>query len=186
MELRSVAYNPTLAPGMGGMMQGMSGMQGMPGMMQGMQGAMQGMEGMQGMQGMPGMMPGMQGAPMAGGLGMYPPSGFVNLDVDMDPGFVSLDLGGPMPCSPCGEPVMQHLPHCPMPMPVPTPAPAPAPAPAHEVYVVKKGDTVYKIAKRYGTTMQAIILGNNLRNPDLIYPGQILFIPGVSTSEFYG
>ena len=155
MELRSVAYNPTQAPGM-------QGMQGMQGMMPGMQGMMPGMQGM-------------QGAPMAGGPGMYPPGGLVNLDVDADPGFVSLDLGGPMACSPCGEPMMQHH-HCPM----------PAPKPAHEVYVVKKGDTVYKIAKRYGTTMQAIILGNNLRNPDLIYPGQILFIPGVSTEEYYG
>ena len=157
MELRSVAYNPTQVPGM----QGMSDMSGMPGM--------------QGM--MPGMMQGMQGMPMAGGPGMYPPSGLVNLDVDADPGFVSMDLGGPMACSPCGEPMMQqHYHHC----------PTPAPKPAHEVYVVKKGDTVYKIAKRYGTTMQAIILGNNLRNPDLIYPGQILFIPGVSTEEHYG
>ncbi|MCO1601252.1 LysM peptidoglycan-binding domain-containing protein [Desulfosporosinus nitroreducens] len=171
MELRSVAYNPTFTPGMQGMqgMQGMEGMQGMPGM-----------EGMQGMQGMPGM-PGMQGGMMHGGPCMYPPGGFVNLDVDMDPGFVSLDLEGPRPCSPCGSPVMQqrhhhHEHHC----PVPTPTPSP------EVYVVKKGDTVWKIAKRYGTTMQGIILANNLRNPDLIYPGQILFIPGASTEEFYG
>ncbi|MDP4127828.1 MAG: LysM peptidoglycan-binding domain-containing protein [Bacillota bacterium] len=158
MELRSVAYNPTMAPGM----QGMTDMSGMQGMMPGMQ-----------MQGMP-------GAPMAGGPGMYPPSGLVNLDVDMDPGFVSLDLGGPMPCSPCGEPMMHHEyhHHC--------APPAPAPQPAHEVYVVKKGDSVYKIAKRFGTTRQAIILANNLRNPDLIYPGQILFIPGVSTERYYG
>ena len=160
MELRSVAYNPTLAPGMGGMMEGMSGMQGM----------------------------------MPGGPAMYPPSGFVNLDVDMDPGFVSLDLNGPMPCSPCSEPVMQQQQHyhhhCAMPMSMPAPtsysAPVPEPEPTHEVYVVQKGDTVYKIAKRYGTTMQAIILGNNLRNPNLIYPGQILFIPGVSSAEYYG
>ena len=72
---------------------------------------------------------------------------------------------------------MQH--HCPMPMPAPTPV--------HQVYVVKKGDSVYKIAKRYGTTMEAIILANNLSNPNLIYPGQILLIPtAVSSSEFYG
>lgn len=199
MELRSVAYNPNLAPGVAGM-QGMTGMQGMPGMegmagMQGMQGmaGMQGMEGMQGMQGMPGMqgmagMHGMHGMP--GGPGMYPPGGFVNLDVDMDPGFVSLDLDGPRPCSPCGthgleaqqyqqqfeyEPERRQR-RCPMPTPTPSP----------EVYVVKKGDSVWKIAQRYGTTMQAIILANNLRNPDLIYPGQILLIPGASTEEFYG
>ncbi|KUO71414.1 MAG: hypothetical protein APF81_06110 [Desulfosporosinus sp. BRH_c37] len=123
---------------------------------------------MEGMQGMPGMQ-------MAPG---YPPGGFVNLDVDMDPGCVSYDVGGPMPCSPCGTPVMHHHQPCPI--------PAPAPAPAHQVYVVKKGDSVYKIAKRFGTTMQAIILANNLRNPNLIYPGQILLIPTVSTGEFYG
>jgi len=164
MELRSVAYNPTQAPGM----QDMQGMQ------------QPGMPGMQGMQGMPGMQQGMQqGVPAA--PGMYPPGGMVNLDVDMDPGFVSYDVGGTMPCypcDPCGPMMPQHQP-CPM----PTPAPAPTPAP--KVYVVKKGDTVYKIAKRYGTTMEAIIAANNLRNPSLIYPGQILLIPK-TTEEFYG
>ena len=130
-----------------------------------------------GMPGMPGMMPGMQMAP-----GMYPPGGFVNLDVDMDPGFVSYDVGGPMPCSPCGTHAIHHHQPCPMPMPMPMPTPAPE----KKVYVVKKGDTVYKIAKRFGTTMEAIILANNLRNPNLIYPGQVLLIPTVSTGEFFG
>ena len=155
MELRSVAYNPTQAPGM----QDMQGMQ---------------QQGMPGMQGMQGMQQGMPAAP-----GMYPPGGMVNLDVDMDPGFVSYDVGGTMPCypcDPCGPMMPQHQP-CPMPTPAPTPAP--------KVYVVKKGDTVYKIAKRYGTTMEAIIAANNLRNPSLIYPGQILLIPK-TTEEFYG
>lgn len=126
---------------------------------------------------MQGMMPGMQMAP-----GMYPPGGFVNLDVDADPGFVSYDVGGPMPCSPCGTPVMHHQHHQPCPMPMPTPTPTPE----NKIYVVKKGDTIYKIAKRYGTTMEAIIAANNLRNPNLIYPGQILLIPTVSTGQFYG
>ncbi|MHB8073777.1 LysM peptidoglycan-binding domain-containing protein [Desulfosporosinus fructosivorans] len=175
MELRSVAYNPT-QPGMQGMagMQGMQGMQGMEGM-----GGMQGMQGMPEMQHcMPGMQHGMQMAP-----GMYPPGGFVNLDVDMDPGCVSYDVGGPMHCSPCETPMMQHHhQQCPL----PTPMPMPTPTPSTKVYVVKKGDTVYKIAKRFGTTMEAIIAANNLRNPNLIYPGQVLLIPIVSTGEFYG
>ncbi|KGK90592.1 hypothetical protein DP73_07095 [Desulfosporosinus sp. HMP52] len=125
---------------------------------------------------------------MHGAPGMYPPGGFVNLDVDLDPGFVSLDLDGPRPCSPCGTPVMehhhqqheyhQHHPKRPCP-------PMPTPTPSNEVYVVKKGDSVWKIAQRYGTTMQAIILANDLRNPDLIYPGQILIIP-VTSGEFFG
>jgi nucleoid-associated protein YgaU len=159
MELRSVAYNQTQALGM----QGMSGMQGMQGMQD-----MSGMPGMQGMQGM-------QGMPM--GPEMYPPSGFANLDVASNPGFGCYDDGCcPMPCSPCDTPEMYH--HQPCPMPTPTPV--------NKVYVVKKGDTVYKIAKRFGTTMQAIISANNLRNPSLIYPGQILFIPTLSTEECYG
>ncbi|KJS50884.1 MAG: hypothetical protein VR66_00325 [Peptococcaceae bacterium BRH_c23] len=125
------------------------------------------------------------------GHGMYPQGGFVNLDVDMDPGFATLDLDSQMGCAPCGPHMMHHQQHCPMPTPMPIPIPTPTPEP--EVYVVKTGDTIYKIAKRYGTTMQAIILANNLRNPDLIYPGQILFIPGASrltgvlgVSEFRG
>lgn len=46
-------------------------------------------------------------------------------------------------------------------------------------YVVKKGDNLSKIAKKYKTTWKAIynknkdIIGNN---PNLIYPGQILYI----------
>ncbi|HHY27568.1 MAG TPA: LysM peptidoglycan-binding domain-containing protein, partial [Desulfitobacterium dehalogenans] len=46
-------------------------------------------------------------------------------------------------------------------------------------YVVRRGDSVYKIAQKFGTTMQAIILANNLCNPDLIFPGQVLIIPCV-------
>jgi len=131
---------------------------------------MQGMQGMQGMNGMP-MAP-----------GMYPPGGLVNLDVDMDPGFVSYDVGGagPMPCCP---PMMPHHEAC---CPTPMPCPMPTPAPKPKVYVVKKGDSVYKIAKRFGTTMEAIIVANKLHNPSLIYPGQVLLIPKVSTEEFYG
>lgn len=76
------------------------------------------------------------------------------------------------PCSPIPRPsyeeqVMQY--HCPNPLPAPTPA--------KEVYLVKQGDSVYQIAKRYGTTMQAIIRANNLNNPNLIFPGQFLLIP---------
>ena len=139
MELRSVAYNPTQAPGM----QGMQGMPGMNDMMQGMQGV--------------------NGMPMA--PGMYPPGGFMNLDGDMDPSYGSYDVGGPMPCCP---PMMPHHEHC-----CPPPCPMPTPTPKPKVYVVKKGDSVYKIAKRFGTTMEAIIVVNKLHNPSLIYPGQV-------------
>ncbi|MCG0275054.1 MAG: DUF3794 domain-containing protein [Thermosediminibacteraceae bacterium] len=49
--------------------------------------------------------------------------------------------------------------------------------PAMTIYIVQKGDTLWKIAKRYNVTLDAIIKANNLTNPDLIYPGQRLIIP---------
>jgi LysM repeat protein len=46
-------------------------------------------------------------------------------------------------------------------------------------YVVQQGDTVSKIAARFGTTVQAIVqLNPSLRvNPNFIFPGQRIQIP---------
>lgn len=44
-------------------------------------------------------------------------------------------------------------------------------------YTVKRGDTLYKIANRYGITVNEIVELNNIKNPNLIYVGQILRIP---------
>jgi LysM repeat protein len=55
------------------------------------------------------------------------------------------------------------------------------PASAHaqgQVYVVQRGDTLYSIARRYGTTVQAIMNANGLRNGNFIWAGQRLVIPG--------
>jgi LysM repeat protein len=61
-----------------------------------------------------------------------------------------------------------------------TPVPTTAPYPTS--YVVVRGDTLYSIARRYGTTVQAIALANNIANPSLIYAGQRLNIPGGGTT----
>ena len=46
-------------------------------------------------------------------------------------------------------------------------------------YTVKKGDTLSAIAKRYGTTVDAILKANpNIKNPNLIKVGQVIVIPG--------
>jgi murein DD-endopeptidase MepM/ murein hydrolase activator NlpD len=45
------------------------------------------------------------------------------------------------------------------------------------VYTVQPGDTLVAIALRYGTTVEAIALANDLANPNLIIPGQRLIIP---------
>jgi len=49
------------------------------------------------------------------------------------------------------------------------------------VYVVRRGDTLYSIARRYGTTVQAIMNANGLRNGNFIWVGQRLTIPGASS-----
>lgn len=43
-------------------------------------------------------------------------------------------------------------------------------------YIVKSGDTLSSIAKKYGTTYQKIAKDNNISNPNKIYPGQKLII----------
>lgn len=41
-------------------------------------------------------------------------------------------------------------------------------------YVVRPGDTVLSIAERYGLELENLLQLNNLENPNIIYPGQIL------------
>ena len=60
-------------------------------------------------------------------------------------------------------------------------APAAAPAaPAAQTYTVVRGDTLSAIAKRFygkASEYRKIASANNLANPDLIHPGQVLTIP---------
>ena len=44
-------------------------------------------------------------------------------------------------------------------------------------HVVKPGETLYQIARRYGVSVSSIVQANNLWNPNLIYSGQVLLIP---------
>lgn len=45
------------------------------------------------------------------------------------------------------------------------------------VYIVKHGDCLSVIAKKYRTTEETIIALNNLTDQNSIYPGQKLMIP---------
>lgn len=44
------------------------------------------------------------------------------------------------------------------------------------LYVVKKGDTLWQLAKKFNSTVDDIASINDIENPDLIYPGQKLII----------
>ena len=43
-----------------------------------------------------------------------------------------------------------------------------------EYYTVKSGDNLTKIASKYGTTVNQLVIWNNIKNPNLIYAGQKL------------
>jgi spore germination protein len=61
---------------------------------------------------------------------------------------------------------------------IPTPSPSPTPEPMPTItYTVQPGDTLYKIAQKFGTSVNTLSKLNNIQDPDLIYPGQTLLIP---------
>ncbi len=68
------------------------------------------------------------------------------------------------------------------PTPVPGATATPVPSGTTVVHVVQRGDTLYSIARRYGTTVQAIATLNNIVNPSRIYAGQRLVIQTGSTT----
>lgn len=58
--------------------------------------------------------------------------------------------------------------------PVPAPVEKPPASAAQRSYTVQRGDTLSGIAARYGTTWQQLQKNNGIKNPDLIFPGQVL------------
>ncbi|MDO4888359.1 MAG: LysM peptidoglycan-binding domain-containing protein [Actinomycetaceae bacterium] len=58
--------------------------------------------------------------------------------------------------------------------------PAAQEQPAATTHTVASGETLSHIARRYGTSVQAIASANNIADPGRIYPGQQLTIPGAA------
>ena len=53
-------------------------------------------------------------------------------------------------------------------------------------YTVKRGDTLWGIAKKFGVTVSAVANANNIRNPNLIYVGEVFIIPHMTSTESSG
>ena len=51
------------------------------------------------------------------------------------------------------------------------------------IYFVKKGDTLWKIAKRFRTTVDEIVSANNIEDPNRINVGEQLFIPKTNSNK---
>lgn len=72
-----------------------------------------------------------------------------------------------------------EIPVCSMPVQPPEPE-----EPQAVRYTVRTGDTLSGIAARYRTTVPALVQLNHIKNPDLIYAGQVLVIsPGGSSKQ---
>jgi LasA protease len=67
-------------------------------------------------------------------------------------------------------------------VPIPTPTPdqarvMPTLRVSSDTYVIKPNDTLGQIAKLYGVPLATLVEINNIANPDLVEPGQVLEIP---------
>jgi LysM repeat protein len=69
-----------------------------------------------------------------------------------------------------------------------TPDPTPVPAPTPQVYVIKAGDTLSKIAREFGLTVEQLLAANEetIEDPDRIVVGDEIIIPLPPADEVDG
>ncbi len=82
------------------------------------------------------------------------------------------------PVSSATEPATTAVPAAPPPEPGANSAPAPAAAAVPGTYTVQTGDSVFKIAKQFGTNHLVLIDLNDLEEPYVLSIGQVLKVPG--------
>lgn len=51
---------------------------------------------------------------------------------------------------------------------------------SHRLYIVKKGNNLTEISREYGVSIESIVQLNDIKNPNLIYVGEVLRIPTIN------
>lgn len=117
-------------------------------------------------------------AGIAGAVGAIGPVGPAGA-----PGMVGA-AGAPGGQGPAGTPGTTTPAPTPKPVPVPVPKPVTTiPGPVATHYTVVAGDTISGIALKLGITQAALLAANHqITNPNLIQPGQVLTVPGKTTT----
>ncbi len=85
------------------------------------------------------------------------------------------DRTHPPPAVPVASLVDPRVTPWPTGTPAPTPPPTPSPTPL--IHTVQSGDTLGGLAERYDVSVEDLMAANNLLNPDVLSPGQVLIIP---------
>lgn len=70
----------------------------------------------------------------------------------------------------------------------PSPSPTAVPVPTPQVYVIKQGDTLSKVAKKFGVTLDQLLAANKetIKDPDKISVGDEIIIPVPTPDEVSG
>jgi LysM repeat protein len=66
--------------------------------------------------------------------------------------------------------------------PAPPPTVAPAPVTGFS-YVVQRGDNFYRLAQRFGVSLSLLYEVNHITNPNILFIGTVLIIPGATPTE---
>jgi LysM repeat protein len=90
------------------------------------------------------------------------------------PGFLNLGGGGGPAATPSSSVA-----------PSDEPSPTPVPAPTAQSYVIKEGDTLSKIARRFGVSLDALLAANQdtIKDPNKIAIGDAIIIPPAGSDE---
>ena len=80
-----------------------------------------------------------------------------------------------------------QVPTTPAPTPVAAPAPVAGPPSSTSTTVtLRPGDSLTSIAARYHTTVAALVSANKITNPNLVFAGAKLIVPGSATTSGWG